>query len=949
MIQRLRSLNLIVAALLLLCFLLLSGVLIWNQFEAQKKQAFEEASVDLRALLLISQARIEREMAARNFASVESEITTLNLLDDVKLSAVIDESGVVRFSSNFIIVGHAADSQLHQFDRAAFAQAQKTYKMVLVADARHDNIHVYYPLALGASRNSLRPDHIGVLYVHWSMARPYRYIQQQAWREFAYMLAVLGLVSLLLLTVLRRLVLQPVLRLRHKADAIVAGEQVDSFSIEGVAEIAGLSHAINRMNLKMSANLQEVRRSEERWAFALEGAGDGVQDWDVRNGHCYYSPRFRELLGLGDTEPGCDGWLQQVHPVDRSHVERRLQRHLQGLSDYCTAEYRVQLPDGGQRFVLMRGKVAERQDDGRPVRFIATHTDVTARRRMEDALRTGEEKYRQLFEMAQEGIWVIDAGGNTTMVNSAMADMLGYRKDEMLGRHIFEFMDENARLQAQENLKRREQGIEEQHDFEWLSRSGRRLFTTMHTAPLYDSNGDYAGAIAGVMDITERRRAEEKIRQQALFDELTRLPNRRMLNERLAQEQARALRHEHTGALLFIDLDHFKNVNDSLGHPVGDALLVAIAERLQQVVRDEDTLARLGGDEFVVLLPELDDGISAAAAKARNVALKIQDVLTEAFDIAGHKLTISCSIGIALYPLDQDSIHDILKQADTAMYRAKQEGRGTLCIFSKAMQAELEHNLRLQMLLPGALQNNQFELHFQAQFNDRREVIGAEVLLRWREPDLGMVRPDQFIRAAEESGFIVQLGDWVLRRACEQLRQWVQQGLPATFERLAINISARQFAQDDFAQRVQAFVAEAGIRPQQIELEITESMLLNRLEQVVEKMRGLHTMGFYIALDDFGTGYSSLSYLRSLPLHKLKIDQAFVRDIQNDKNDRAIVETIIAMARHMELDVIAEGVEDESQFEFLRGKGCLQYQGYHFARPVPADVFFQQWGNPDSR
>lgn len=418
---------------------------------------------------------------------------------------------------------------------------------------------------------------------------------------------------------------------------------------------------------------------------------------------------------------------------------------------------------------------------------------------------------------------------------------------------------------------------------------------------------------------------------------------RRLLNDRLIQEQARALRHQHVGAVLFIDLDHFKNVNDSLGHPVGDALLIEIAERLQNVVREEDTLARLGGDEFVVLLPELDSNPTTAASQARGVGLKMQEALTPTFDIAGHKLNISCSIGIALYPLDQESIHDILKQADTAMYRAKQEGRSTLCIFNKEMHEAIEQNLRLQMLLPGALQENQFELHYQAQFNHRRELIGAEALLRWQEPTQGFVRPDLFIRAAEESGFIVQLGDWVLRHACAQLRQWQNAGLPVSFQRLAINISARQFAQDDFPQRVLACVQDAGIDPRQIELEITESMLLNRLEQVVEKMRVLHGMGFYIALDDFGTGYSSLSYLRSLPLHKLKIDRAFVRDIQNDRNDRAIVETIIAMARHMELDVIAEGVEDEQQFDFLREKGCLQYQGYYFARPVPALTFQQQW------
>lgn len=942
--RRVFPLHFLVTGLLVLCLGLPGGLLVWSQYLARKEHAFAEAGVQLRTQLMMTQARVERDLANRNFSSVASEVVMLKLLDDIKLSAAVDELGTVRYSSNFVIVDQPAGTQLHQFDSTQFAQVQRNTRAVLVSDESRDNLFAYYPIAFSRTEGSMRPDRIGALFVHWSLERPYRYLQWQTLREAGYLLLLMLLACGCLFLLLRRQMLRPLRRLQQKADYAAAGQDVPTFSENGVAEIVSLGQALDRMRQHQVAGLRDVRRSEERWLFALDAAGQGVHDWDLVRGQCYFSPQCRRVLGLDPNAPlDCDDWKKQVLGEDWNYVERRLERHFQGLSEFCTAEYRVTGADGSPHYILMRGRVVERRADGSPGRFVATHADVTSRRRMEDALRNSEEKYRRLFEMAQEGIWVIDAAGITTIVNNAMASMLGYKKEEMIGRHLFDFMDEDSRAAARENMKRRAQGIEEQHDFEFLASNGRRVFTTMQTAPIFDGNGVYAGAIAGVIDITERKRAEERIRQQALFDELTRLPNRRLLNDRLVQEQARALRHEHVGAVLFIDLDHFKNVNDSLGHPVGDALLIEIAERLQNVVREEDTLARLGGDEFVVLLPELDSNPTTAASQARGVGLKMQDALTPTFDIAGHKLNISCSIGIALYPLDQESIHDILKQADTAMYRAKQEGRSTLCIFNKEMHEAIEQNLRLQMLLPGALQENQFELHYQAQFNDRRELIGAEALLRWHEPTLGNVRPDLFIRAAEESGFIVQLGDWVLRRACEQLREWQNAGLPASFQRLAINISARQFAQDDFPQHVLECARAAGINPRQIELEITESMLLNRLEQVVEKMHVLHGMGFYIALDDFGTGYSSLSYLRSLPLHKLKIDRAFVRDIQNDRNDRAIVETIIAMARHMELDVIAEGVEDEYQFDFLREKGCLQYQGYYFARPVPPAAFQQQW------
>ncbi|HVK99831.1 MAG TPA: EAL domain-containing protein [Dongiaceae bacterium] len=942
--RRPSSLRILVVLVLTGTLLVLGGGLLWSQYLTRKERTFEDIRQQLRTQLMMTQARVERDLASRNLSGAASEVVMLKLLDDVQLTAVVDELGTVRFSSNFVIVDQPAASQLHQFNNELFQQVQRNGKALVVIDRNHVNLFAYYPVIFSRADSNLRPDRVGALFVHWSLARPYRFLQQQAWREAGYLALLLIVTVTSLLWLLQRRLLQPLRRLQQKIEFSAGGQDVPSFHDPSVTEVAGLGHALDRLRQYQHAGLQTVRRSEERWLFALEAASQGVYDCDLVSGQTFYSPQCRKILGLDPAAVlGADAWMTYVPDEDRHFVERRLQRHFQGLSDLCMAEYRVQPADGSQRYVLMRGRVMERRADGAPMRFIATYSDVTNRRRMEDALRGSEEKYRRLFEMAQEGIWVIDADGVTTIVNEAMANMLGYKREEMIGRHLFDFMDEDARRLAQENMKRRSQGIEEQHDFEFLSSNGRRVYTTMQTAPVFDANGVYAGAIAGVIDITERKRAEARILQQALFDELTQLPNRRLLNDRLSQEQARALRHQHTGALLFIDLDHFKNVNDSLGHPVGDALLIEIAKRLQRVVREEDTLARLGGDEFVVLLPELDPEPAAAAAQARSVGLKMQDALTETFDIDGHRLNISCSIGIALYPLEQESIHDIIKQADAAMYRAKQEGRSTLCIFNKEMHEAIERNLRLQMLLPGALAEQQFELHYQAQFNHRRELIGAEALLRWQEPELGWVRPDLFIRAAEESGFIVPLGDWVLRSACEQLRQWQERGLPASFQRLAINISARQFAQDDFPQRVLGFTRAAGVEPGQIELEVTESMLLNRLEQVVEKMRALHEMGFYIALDDFGTGYSSLSYLRSLPLHKLKIDRAFVRDIQHDRNDRAIVETIIAMARHMELDVIAEGVEDEQQFEFLQEKGCLQYQGYYFARPVAPAAFNEQW------
>ena len=914
------------------------------QYQMLKRQAFENGTSDLRTLALVAQGRLESALAQNDIVDAERNLMNLKLNENVQLGAVVNEQGEVLYSSNQLLTGRQLANQLPYFEQSQVDQVRRSYRPVLAVNEDRTYLYAYYPLSLDSDSNQLRPGRLGVLFIHWSLNRQYQKILYQIQKEMFLVLTMTMCLVLFLMFLLHRLLLNPIRQLAQKASGAVNEKGENFFDVKGADEIQHLSAVIGQMNQQLAASAHEARRSEMRWLFALEAAGDGVLDYDYRTGACFFSQQLRRLLNLAeDISASLEAWQQNIHPEDWLYVERCLQRHLRGLADICNVEYRSLSSSGSVRHMQMRAKVVERRTDGEPGRLIATFSDITLRHQTETALRASEEKYRALFDLAQEGIWVIDEEGRTTLVNNSMAQMLGYGKEEMLGRPLVDFMgSDHARIEAEQSIRRRMAGVTEQFDFQMVSRSGRTVYVTIQTAPILDENGIYRGAIAGIMDITERRAAEERIRQQAYFDDLTLLPNRRLLHEKLTQEYARATRHQHLGALLFFDLDHFKNINDSLGHQVGDELLVAVAQCLRKCVREEDTLARLGGDEFVLLLPELGPMAEAAATQAHWVAQKIQAALTNPFNLSEHKLAIGCSIGIALFPQEQEGIYDILKQADSAMYRAKALGRNAICFFSKEMHAQLEQNLQLQIRLPTALEQNQLELYYQAQFNQRHKLIGAEVLLRWKDPERGFIRPDMFIRAAEESGFIITLGDWALKQACWQLKQWLPH-LPASFERLAVNISARQFALDDFPAQVKAIVDAAGVEPRFVELEITESLLLNQLEQVVKNIRILHEMGFGIALDDFGTGYSSLSYLRSLPLHKLKIDQAFVRDINSDKNDRAIVETIIAMARLMELDVIAEGVEDQKQLQFLQEKDCKQFQGYYFARPVPAAEFFNAW------
>ena len=434
----------------------------------------------------------------------------------------------------------------------------------------------------------------------------------------------------------------------------------------------------------------------------------------------------------------------------------------------------------------------------------------------------------------------------------------------------------------------------------------------------------------------ERKAHEATIRHLAYHDALTGLSNRILLQDRLDYALARCNRHGGLGAVMFLDLDHFKTINDSLGHTVGDELLQLVAGRLKKNVRQDDAAARLGGDEFVVLIQDLGSDLGPASKNAWEVAEKIRLALSVPYQVQGNELFISPSIGVTLFPLeDQSGTDDILKQADAAMYRAKETGRNAVRFFQASMQVVADNRLELSNALRQALQLNEFFIHLQPQVDSDGEIRGAEALLRWQHPVRGLIPPDQFIPVAEEGSQILAIGEWVLHEACRWLKAWEGK----SFKYIAVNVSPKQFRQADFVSQVQHALNVHGVDPSRLELELTEGMLLDGIEDAIGKMQALRELGIRFSIDDFGTGYSSLMYLKRLPLDKLKIDRSFVMDIASNPNDAAIVETIIAMARHLKLEVIAEGVETETERDFLQLHGCLLYQGYYFHRPMSVDDF----------
>ncbi len=549
-------------------------------------------------------------------------------------------------------------------------------------------------------------------------------------------------------------------------------------------------------------------------------------------------------------------------------------------------------------------------------------------------------RLRTLVRTIPDMVWVKNCSGIFMSCNPAFERYLGKPEADIVGKSCHElFSPELADALLEGDRQAMQTGQPSRHE-EWLTLAGdqpRGLFETVRT-PLLDSTGKLMGVLGIARDITHRKTAEDEIKQLAFFDSLTSLPNRRLLQDRLHRALAVSARTGRLGALLFIDLDHFKYINDALGHDHGDLLLQEVALRLGRCVRESDTVARLGGDEFVVMLEDLSESTEESANQTEVIGEKILASLSEAYVLATQEHHATASMGITLFQGHQNTIDDLLRRADLAMYKAKAAGRNTLRFFDPAMQAAVTARAELESDLRRGLQQQEFLLYYQAQVDKDGQVTGAEALVRWQHPRRGMVPPMEFIHLAEESGLILPLGQWVMETACERLVSWAAQPHLAALT-LSVNVSARQFRQADFVQQVLALVQRSGANPGRLKLELTESLLLDDVEDIIGKMVALKAHGIAFSLDDFGTGYSSLYYLKRLPLYQLKIDRSFVRDVLTDPQDAAIARAIVALGQNLGLSVIAEGVETQAQRAFLTEQGCHAFQGYLFSKPVPHEAF----------
>ena len=679
--------------------------------------------------------------------------------------------------------------------------------------------------------------------------------------------------------------------------------------------------------------MDSLRDSERRFRALTEQLPVGVFLTDAQGEYRYVNDRWCQLTGLTAEQAAGSGWISALHPEDRESMLHAWQQAVKSGSE-CVVQHRFRTPSGRETWLNTRA-VPLYDRAGGVNGYLGANADIAELKKAEETLRASETRFRNYFELPLIGIALTGPDKRWWEVNDRLCEMLGYRRAQLLRlswaelTHTDDLAAEVA--QFERIMNRRIEGYS--LDKRFIRQDGTPLYASVSSRCVRRSNGVVDYFVTVVQDITERKQAEERIQQLAHHDPLTSLPNRELLTDRLQQAVLRASRDHVPVGVMMVDLDHFKRINDTLGHTVGDQLLQEVASRLQECVRQCDTLSRLGGDEFAILLPDLETGDEVA-----RIAQRILDTMAQPCRLGDNELHVACSIGVSQYPRDGRNAESLLKNADIALYRAKDLGRNNYQFYLSGATILSRERLTLETSLRHAVDRQQLELYYQPKWDFHQDAItGAEALVRWNHPELGLLLPGRFITIAEDSGLVLQLGEWVLRTAVREIGDLHRGESPGL--RVAVNLSARQFRQVELADLVHEVLAKTSFDPTCLELELTESILMHHTEENIATLKAFKTMGVRIAIDDFGTGYSSLGYLQRFPVDVLKIDRSFVMDLPASGGNVGIVDAIIALAHGLGLEVVAEGVETVEQRTFLNAHGCDEGQGYLFGRPMPLTEF----------
>jgi len=889
-------------------------------------------------------ARMAEQGLSTNTSLVLGDMAQVATDPRVQVVLILDETGRILAAQRYAWRGRLVNTVIPSFDdvwRVAVSNARlPQYR----TSANRGRLEVMHPFDLPAKPGEVRSTRRGVAFVDFDL--------HDAYAEARYDILInlvpdmlAGLMALIYLGwILHRQVTGPVGRLARAVDALRQGDLNTRVAVKGPREIAELGSSFNAMAEAMQHARAALAASENRLAITLHSIGDGLIATDAEGRITMLNPVAETLTGW--TTAAAQGHpIGEVFVIENSRIGESpwtsVDQVLKQGATACPAGHVVLLARDGSRHPIAESAAPIRDANGRVQGMVLVFRDETEQYALRRALADSEQHFRTLANSGLALIWTSRPDNKCDWFNEPWLRFTGHTMAQEVGDGWMDAVHGDDRAQCAQ-VRGEAFGQREPYTLQYRLRlaDGEYRWIVELGSPRFDSEGDFLGYVGHCMDITETKQAESAIQHLAFHDALTDLPNRALLLDRLGQALSASRRSERFGAIMFVDLDQFKHINDLYGHAKGDAVLKEVAERLRYYLRQGDTVARLGGDEFVVLIPELSADAGAAMRLAISVAEKIRVALEVPIHIDGQDYRTTSSIGITLFPKEHEGVEDLMREADIAMYQAKESGRNLTVCFERGMQEMVAERYNLEHALREALQQEAFVLFMQSQVDADGKVIGAEALVRWHHPERGMVLPSTFIPVAEEAGLIVALGEWVLRECCQLIARLDALGHGM---RIAVNVSPRQFRLVNFVTRVQDILAATGADPTRLTLEITENLLVEHASEAVARMTELTTLGIRFSIDDFGTGYSSLGYLKRLPLYEIKIDKGFVQDVPQDDSDAALVETILAMADHMGFEVVAEGVENAAQLAFLKDRGCNRFQGYHFHRPQPVAAWLDQW------
>lgn len=695
---------------------------------------------------------------------------------------------------------------------------------------------------------------------------------------------------------------------------------------------AVLNKALEELRLRRLVNEQEeqIHKREQQLARAQRITHLGSWEWDLVNDNTSWSDELYRIFGLAPASipASYKGFMERVHPEDRAVVRKVVQRALRRRQPFVYHDCRILRPDSSVRTIHGQGEVIL-DHAGKLISVIGTAHDVTEHRQLD------EERARlaMIVESSNDAIFSVSLDDVITSWNKGAEKIFGFSTTEIVGRQIFTLLPPERYVERAEILQSILKG-EALHHFETtrLKKDGSQIYVSLSTSPILAANGKIIGNSVIARDVTERRKMEAIIQHQAHHDTLTDLPNRQLFMDFLERELAQARRYDTQLALLFLDLNGFKKINDTMGHDCGDHLLKEVARRLRACIRESDIVARLGGDEFTVLMPDLSHSEDVGI-----VVQKILSVFERPFKLDAVTVDASTSIGVCMFPDDGKDGEDLIKKADIAMYDAKKAGKNAYQFYNAEINARTMVRQQMEGFLRQSVGKGELELLFQPLVSSTtRAIIGAEALLRWRHPEQGVLRPHQFLTIAEESGAIIPIGEWVLRKACEQARNWNEEGHPLN---ISVNLSNRQFHQSNLIAKTAEILQETGLNPEQLDFEVTEQTIMADIDFSLRNMLSLQAMGVNIAIDNFGSGYSSLHWIKKMPTHRVKIDKSFIKNMLTEPDDLAVVNAVIAMSHNLKMEVVANGVETEEQWAVIQRSGCDQLQGYVISAPLPAAGF----------